>query len=167
MQKTGETLISIIHNVNPEMKQISETNARMERGPGKWSRIEIVGHLIDSATNNHRRFVLAHFQDDLMFDGYSQDDWVRVQDYQHQNWIWLIDFWANYNQLIAEQMDRVPDSVKHRQHSNHCLHQIAWKTVPANEPATLDYLMKDYVGHLEHHVGQILPEYKPVMVGTY
>jgi hypothetical protein len=167
MQTTGETLLSIVNGVVPEMKQISESDARIERGPGKWSRIEIVGHLIDSANNNHRRFVLANSHDNLVFDGYIQDQWVAIQDYQHQDWIWLIDFWANYNRLIARLIDRVPDPVKLKQHTNHCLHGMAWKTVPEDEPATLDYLMKDYVGHLEHHVCQILPKYQPVVIGTY
>ena len=100
MQTTGETLLAIVEGVVPEMKRISKADARIERGPGKWSRIEIVGHLIDSANNNHRRFVLAHFHDNLVFDGYLQDEWVQVQDYQHQDWNSLIDFWANYNRLI-------------------------------------------------------------------
>lgn len=167
MQSTGQTLVSIIQAVVPRMKQISEADARIERGAGKWSRIEIVGHLIDSAVNNHRRFVLANFQDHLLFDGYDQEQWVALQDYQHQDWIWLIDFWSNYNQLIARLMDAVPESVRLKPHAEHCLHQMAWITLREDQPATLDYLMKDYVGHLEHHVRQVLPDYVPVMIGKY
>jgi hypothetical protein len=44
---------------------------------------------------------------------------------------------------------------------------MAWKTVPKSQPISLDYLIKDYIGHLEHHVRQILPDYTPVMIGTY
>lgn len=167
MQTTGETLLSIIDNVVPEIKQIPELDARIERGPGKWSRIEIVGHMIDSACNNHRRFVLANFHDNLVFDGYGQDEWVAIQNYQDQDWIWLIEFWANYNRLIARLIDLVPDSIKLKQHAEHCLDQMAWKTVSEDESTTLDYLMKDYVGHLEHHVCQIIPKYQPVMIGSY
>ena len=167
MQTNGEILLSIIDQAAPEMKAIPESDARIERGPGKWSRIEIVGHLIDSANNNHRRFVLANFHDHLIFDGYRQDEWVSIQDYQHQDWTWLIDFWANYNRLIAGLMDSVPDEVRLQPRKKHGLHKMAWQLVAEDEPTTLDYLMKDYIGHLEHHIIQVLPKYQPIMLGQY
>ena len=49
------------------------------RAQDKWSPREIVGHLIDSAANNHQRFVRAQFTDDLVFSGYQQAEWVGVQ----------------------------------------------------------------------------------------
>jgi hypothetical protein len=55
-------------------------------------------------------------------------------------------------------MEAVPDQVRFRSHRRHNLHQIAWQVVPEGEPTTLDYLMRDYVGHLKHHLRQVLPD---------
>ena len=64
---------------------------------GSWTKKEILGHLIDSAAINHQRFVRAQFTDDLVFDGYVQDDWVKVQDYQNRDWRELVELWHGYN----------------------------------------------------------------------
>ena len=61
--------------------------------PGKWSPKEIIGHLIDSASNNHQRFVRAQLQDDLVFPGYAQDEWVAAQRYQDGPWRELLELW--------------------------------------------------------------------------
>jgi hypothetical protein len=74
------------------LKAISDEASRVSPAPGKWSPREIVGHLIDSASNNHQRFVRAQFQDDLVFSGYDQDRWVAVQRYQEAPWSELIDW---------------------------------------------------------------------------
>ena len=62
----------------------SDIEAATRPAPGKWSRKEIIGHLIDSASNNHGRFVRAQLQDDLIFAGYDQEEWVRAQRYQER-----------------------------------------------------------------------------------
>ena len=124
-------------------------------GPDKWSAKEIVGHLIDSASHNHQRFVLAQFQDDLVFRGYAQAEWVRSQRYQDAPWPELVTLWRDYNFHVARVMAAMPPEVRHRQHRRHNLHEVAWRPVPADAPATLDYFMCDYVAHLEHHVRQL------------
>ncbi len=63
----------------------------------EWSRREILGHLIDSATNNHQRFVRAQFKDDLVFPGYEQEQWVSSQKYNDEPWPDLIELWRAYN----------------------------------------------------------------------
>jgi hypothetical protein len=123
--------------------------------PGKWSAKEVVGHLIDSASHNHQRFVRAQLEDDLVFPGYAQEEWVRTQHYQDAPWPELVTLWRDYNFHVARVMAAVPPAVRHREHRRHNLHQIAWRTVPAESPATLDYFMRDYVGHLKHHLQQI------------
>ena len=52
--------------------------------PGEWSIKEIFGHLIDSASNNHQRFVRLQITDNLSFPDYSRDNgtWIAVQKYQ-------------------------------------------------------------------------------------
>lgn len=122
---------------------------------GGWSAQEIVGHLIDSAANNHQRFVRARWQDDLVFTGYAQDAWVDAQRYADAPWIEVVTLWREYNRHLARVMDATPPSVRLREQARHNLHEIAWRTVPVDTPATLDYFMRDYVGHLEHHLRQL------------
>ena len=61
------------------LRSVSEAEAARQPAPGKWSKKEILGHLVDSASNNHQRFVRARFQDELVFPGYEQDDWVAAE----------------------------------------------------------------------------------------
>lgn len=167
MQSTGQILGSIVNQVRVDLEQIPDADARIRPAPGAWSPKEILGHLIDSATNNHRRFVLATVRDDLVFEGYRQDMWVSLQGYQEQDWPALIAFWSGYNHHLATLIDRIPDDVKQRPRVLHNLHRIAWKTVPEYKATTLEYFIQDYIGHLEHHLMQIVSDYEPVMIGTY
>ena len=128
----------------------------VERRPAKggWSAKEVLGHLIDSAAVNHQRFVRAQWQD-LVFAGYAQDDWVVSQKYQTAPWLELVALWREYNRHLAHVMAAIPMEVRMRAHRIHNLHEIAMTPVPVEEPATLDYLMHDYVQHLLHHLKQI------------
>ncbi len=137
--------------------EISEADSARRPVPGKWSPKEIVGHLIDSASNNHQRFVRVQFQDDLIFPGYDQDAWVTAQYYQEAPWSALVELWQAYNLHLARVMAATPEAARLRQHRRHNFHQIAWQTIPEGEPTTLDYFMRDYVTHLRHHLSQILP----------
>lgn len=121
----------------------------------KWSRIEILGHLVDSASNNHQRFIRAQFKDDLIFSGYEQNDWVRVQNYQEANWQSLIDLWKNFNVLIIHALSKINAEVLLTKREKHNLDEIGWQTIDKNMPATLDYLIKDYFGHMHHHLNQV------------
>ena len=134
---------------------IPDEAAARRPGPGKWSAKEIVGHLIDSAANNHQRFVRAQFQDDLVFAGYAQDAWVAAQRYQDAPWQDLLTLWRAYNLHIARLIEAMPVEVRLRERRRHNLHELAWQPVPAGTPTTLDYFMRDYVGHLHHHLRQI------------
>jgi len=152
---TANALLSAIENAMPRLNSIA-TNASARRpAPGKWSPREIIGHLIDSAQNNHGRFVRAQLTDDLVFPGYAQEDWVRIQNYAECDWTALVDLWASYNRHIARVMSLVPRDVADRRRAKHNLHELAWKAVPADESATLGYFMADYVAHLDHHLRQI------------
>lgn len=111
--------------------------------------------MIDSASNNHQRFVRAQFQDDLVFDGYEQDAWVSLQRYREAPWDELIDRWRNFNLRIARIMQVASNDERLRKRARHDLDKLAWKPIPRSEPATLDYFMSDYVAHLKHHLAQI------------
>ncbi len=135
----------------------SDADAGRSPAPGKWSKKEIIGHLIDSAANNHGRFVRAQLQEELVFLGYDQDAWVRLQRYQDRPWNDLVRLWQSYNHHIALVMESADPQAVMRPRSSHNLHELAWRPVPPTEAATLDYFMRDYVAHLEHHVRQALP----------
>ena len=137
---------------------LSDAEAATRSAPGKWSPKEIVGHLIDSASNNHGRFVRAQLQDDMTFSGYEQDDWVRVQAYQERAWADLVLLWQAFNQHIASVMEAAGAEALAKPRPRHNLDALAWQPPGDGQPATLEYFMRDYVGHLKHHLRQALPE---------
>lgn len=121
----------------------------------KWSAKEILGHLIDSATNNHGRFVRAQLQEQMVFDGYNQDGWVEIQEYQSQNWQDLLITWRQLNLQIANLIFITAEDIRNKARNEHNLHLIAFKTIQEDQTTTLGYFMEDYVLHLRHHLGQI------------
>jgi hypothetical protein len=135
---------------------ISNDEAAIRAAPGKWSRKEIIGHLIDSASNNHGRFVRAQLHEDLVFAGYDQDAWVRVQRYEDRPWADLVRLWQAHNHQIAHVMETADTDAATRPRARHNLDELAWEALPAAQPATLDWFMRDYVGHLKHHLRQAL-----------
>jgi len=144
-----------IEQAIPLLRGMNEERSRLRPQPGKWCPREVIGHLIDSASNNHQRFVRAQFQDDLVFSGYEQDAWVSLQRYRDAPWEDLIALWRSFNLHIARIMDGVTIDERGRLRPRHNLDELAWKPVPRGEPATLDYFMSDYVAHLRHHLAQI------------
>ncbi|HKH91567.1 MAG TPA: DinB family protein [Gemmatimonadaceae bacterium] len=124
--------------------------------PGKWSPREIIGHLVDSASNNHQRFVRMRERNDLVVEGYEQDAWVAAQHYQEAPWNELVMLWMTYNRHLARLMAATPPDDRERLRTNHNLHLRAFRPVPSDRPVTLEYFMNDYVDHLEHHLLQIL-----------
>ena len=150
-----DDLVTTVRTARSRLDKVADHDAAIRPAPGKWSAKEVIGHLVDSASNNHQRFVRAAWQDDLIFTGYDQDAWVSAQQYQTAPWLDLIAFWAAYNDHLSRVMRAVPDAVRLREHTRHNLDRLAWQPVPAGHPATLDYFMRDYVGHLQHHLRQI------------
>ena len=151
-----------IERALPRLRGIGETESAARQAPGQWSAREVLGHLIDSASNNHQRFVRAQLQEDLVFEGYDQEAWVRSQRYAEAPWTDLIELWRAFNLHLARVIDAVPEGARTLPRARHNLDRIAWKGVPKEVPATLEYFMRDYVGHLRHHLDQIVPERGPL-----
>ena len=149
-------LRAVIDASEPLLRALPAPATARRPAPGKWSPREVIGHLVDSASNNHQRFVRAAWQEDLVFPGYAQDAWVELQRYADAPWDELLDLWASFNRQLARVMAALPEPVRTRQRVRHNLDEIAWRTVPRSQPATLEYFMADYVGHLEHHLRQVL-----------
>jgi hypothetical protein len=140
------------------LKDMPEEQGRKKSSPDAWSPIEVMGHLIDSAANNHQRFVQAQFTDDLVFADYEQDQWVSSQKYRDESWPDVIDLWSSYNLHLLHVVSVIPDDVLTKARAQHTLEEIAFRLPDKNEPATLEYLIRDYVDHLRHHLNQIFAE---------
>jgi hypothetical protein len=136
---------------------LSDDEAAARPASGKWSAKEIIGHLVDSATNNLGRFVRAQLQDDLVFEGYEQADWVRVQVYQEREWAELVRLWLALNHHLAKVMERAEPEAMRRPRTRHNLDALAFQPIDRGQPATLEYFMRDYVAHLKHHLRQVGP----------
>jgi hypothetical protein len=123
------------------------TNADTTAPPNakKWSKKEILGHLMDSATNNHQRFVRATLQGSLTFPGYDQAPLVDLQKFSEMDWSFLVDLWASYNRFIAHVLSVLPADAA-----------PVVCNIGKNPPATLGWIAQDYVEHLKHHLNQIL-----------
>ena len=136
--------------------EISDEASARPRSEGKWSPRQIIGHLIDSASNNHQRFVRAQLSDDLVFAGYEQEGWVSLQNYQAKDWQELLQLWRLYNQHILHLVSLIPEETRMKLRYKHNLHQIASENLSESEPVTLDWFIRDYLDHMKKHLKQIL-----------
>ena len=150
-----ERLRAAIASGFSRLSAISDADASQPLANDKWSAKQVIGHLIDSASNNHQRFVRANFTDDLIFAGYDQEQWVSLGRYAEAPWDSLLTLWREFNLQIARVMEATPVSVRDAPRRRHNLHELAFRAVAEDQPATLGYFMSDYVDHLEHHLGQI------------
>lgn len=151
----AEDLRYTVITAAPLLAGVPDEVAARRPAPGKWSAKEIIGHLVDSASNNHQRFVRAQFQADLVFSGYVQDEWVAAQRYQDAPWQQLITLWRDFNLHLAHVMEVTPPTERLRERRRHNLDAVAYHTVEVDRTTTLDYFMRDYVDHLHHHLRQL------------
>lgn len=158
-----QALRKIIQHTAAEMALISALDFDHKDHPLKWSKKEVLGHLIDSAYNNHQRFLRATTQTDFIFEGYDQDQWVKQNNYQNRTQEEVINTWVTVNQHLAVLLEGLPKALLHRETTQHNFHNICMHRPKAGEPCSLAYLIWDYLFHLEHHLAQILPNYSKTM----
>jgi hypothetical protein len=144
MKELSEQLLRVVETGEAELREVKDPEATEPVLPGGWSRKQVLGHLIDSASNNHQRFIRAAQQPSLDFPGYDQNGNVRVQAPQEADWSLLVSLWAAYNRYLAHIIARLPAAK---------LETVC--RIGPGEPVTLDFLAKDYVRHLLHHLNQI------------
>lgn len=127
---------SVLKEIDPEQAAAKPSN--------NWSKKEELGHLIDSAANNHQRIVRAQEEDNLTLPDYDGDAWVRINRYQERDWNQIIDTWVTFNRQLLSAAEQTPVA--------------AWShicTIGGDSPVTLSFVLTDYVTHLLHHLGRI------------
>ena len=112
---------------------------------GGWTRKQIVGHLLDSATNNRQRFVRAAIDGQYSGPAYAQDAWVAAHGYAGQSWETLLRWWQVEHEILAAMVDQIPEN-----------RLDASCTVGNNAPVTLRFLIEDYLQHQHWHLAQIV-----------
>ena len=144
MESVANDLLSVLR-IADRLRQIEDSEASIRPAPGKWSGKEILGHLIDSAANNHQRFVRLQLTPLLDLPGYDGDEWVRLQRYQERSWSDIIDLWQMYNLQLAGVIRLVdPKALRNIWH------------MPDGNDVDLEFIIRDYVVHMRHHLDQIL-----------
>jgi hypothetical protein len=140
----ADELIRVVDDAAADLRAIAEPVAAAKPEPDAWSIKEIVGHLIDSAANNHQRFIRAQQVDAFTWPGYEQDAWVRSQDHQGRPWSDLVDFWALYNHHLAHVIRHIREDALN----------VPCR-IGTNDSVTLGFLVQDYLTHMRHHLTQI------------
>jgi len=138
---------SIIEQASGSLARMKPDQISSKVHPDQWSPKEILGHLIDSAANNHQRFVRASCNTAASFPTYAQNDWVRIQQYNKSGWAGLVELWSAYNRHLSDVIERIPEDAM----SAPC-------NIGKEEPVTLEFVVRDYLRHLRHHVNQLLEQ---------
>lgn len=146
METLANALREYVDQVYPEIASIPAEQMSEKTRPGKWSKKEILGHLIDSAANNQQRFVRAQYEN-VPKIVYAQDDWVSLQAYQSLSLEHVLELWKLYNYQVAHVIGSISENIKHKKCNT---------GKEQEELHTLEWLAQDYLVHQRHHVKQIL-----------
>ncbi|MFC0189991.1 DinB family protein [Fictibacillus aquaticus] len=145
MQAVTNKLCYWLTEAPEQFQRFSEDEASARPAPDKWSKKEILGHLCDSAINNLSRFVRAQCEPEpVMLHKYQQNDWVRVQCYEKMSCDEVCSLWLTLNKQIARVIANVPSD---KLRTACCVNGTA--------NVTLQWLIQDYLDHMEHHFKQI------------
>ncbi len=138
------SLRTLLDRVPERLMKLSADAFDKKPTPGNWSAKEELGHLLDSAANNHQRIVRAQLEDKPAMPGYQQNDWVRVHGYQRREWKDLVELWRALNRQLLTAAEAVPAA--------------GWArtmTIADSEPLTLQFVFEDYLAHMVHHLQHI------------
>ena len=149
MKIITEKIRELVLTVKPELLNISAETAGKKKTPDSWSKKEIIGHLIDSAANNHQRFVRGAQNLAGDFPAYDQNRWVEVQHYNDTDWAELVELFSRYNLHLCRIITNLPPEI---------LHNPVY--IGKEEHVTLEFVIRDYLRHLEHHIKKILEPFE-------
>jgi uncharacterized damage-inducible protein DinB len=136
-----QVLHDLIARLPDRLRAMPADKVQHKPAPNTWSVKEELGHLLDSAANNHQRIVRAQLEEKPAMPGYDGDAWVVLHRYQQRDWETLIGLWAALNRQLLAAAEAVPDS--------------AWSrtlTIADSAPLTLKFVFDDYVNHMVHHL---------------
>lgn len=142
--ETADELTAQVTHRREWLLGFGESIVRHKPSADRWSIAEVIGHLVDSASNNHQRFIRAQESDSLVFPRYDQNSWVAKNAYASANWESLVELWFHYNLQLAQVIRRIPEQ-----------HFLTQCTIGENDPCTLEWLATDYFDHLVHHLKKI------------
>jgi hypothetical protein len=145
MEDIAYEIRNIVDKALSALIQMQSEATASKNHPDRWSQKEILGHLIDSAANNHQRFVRASYNAAAEFPLYNQNEWVRIQRYNESQWPELVELWAAYNRHLSNIIERILKEALD-----------APCNIGKDSPVTLEFVAKDYVRHLRHHLDQLL-----------
>lgn len=145
----AQTLQETVDREADHLRAVADRDAGKKTAPKVWSKKEELGHLIDSAANNHVRFVRAVLEPEFRGPGYQQDGWVSLHAYHEMAWAEIIDFWQRYNHFLVGLVERIPED-----------RLPAPCVVGESAPVTLQFLIEDYTLHMQHHLDHILERAK-------
>jgi hypothetical protein len=134
----------LINEVPPKLSKLPLSQVEPKPSPVKWSPKEELGHLLDSAANNHQRIVRTQLDDEPKMPGYDGNAWVELHRYQHRDWQQMIELWRALNEQLLAAAEAVPES--------------AWSrtcTIADSLPLTLKFVFEDYIDHMVHHLKHI------------
>jgi len=160
--KYYETLHNIIQQALPQLQSIDQKEFNLKPSVSKWSKKELMGHLIDSACNNHQRFLRAEQQGNLIFWGYDQDHWVVKNNYQNRDLEEVLATWLAVNQHLGYLIKGLSEELLNKETTEHNFHKICMNLLQEKEISTLSYLVWDYLFHIEYHLNQIIPVYQKI-----
>jgi hypothetical protein len=143
MKNVVPELREIIADYTKKINTLSEAEFSAKPLPHKWSPKEVIGHLIDSAQNNLRRFIVCQYESTPPVITYQQDFWVNVNQYQAMKRQDIMQLWGLLNERICVVLEDMPAA-------NHA------KECNTGELHSLEWLAADYVRHLKHHINQII-----------
>ena len=149
MEKTIKELRQIVSEFSKKFDEFSEEELSIRRAPEKWSRKEVIGHLIDSAQNNLRRFICGQYENEPPKIVYTQDFWVAANDYNKMERGDIIALWKLINERICAVLQNMPVE----NYNRNC--NTGKDTV---ELHSLQWLAQDYNKHMKHHINQVIPD---------
>ena len=148
MEKTIKEILETVDAFSRKIAMIPEVELSAKSSPAKWSKKEVLGHLIDSAHNNLRRFICGQYESSPPKIIYEQDFWVRANDYEHKQSGDVISSWK----LINGQICSVLQAMHKSNYARTCDTGNG-----AVQLRSLEWLAEDYVKHMKHHLNQIIP----------
>lgn len=130
-----------IDNFYNELTNVEGDITEINPSENKWSLKEIVGHLVDSASNNHQRFIRMQFGDLIDFPAYDGEKWIKAENYNGMDWEVLIALWYSYNILILNLIGNVSEASL----------ENVW--IKDEKAFTLEELIHSYYEHIDTHIG--------------